>query len=132
MRRNEKGLTLVEVLAGIALLSMILLLASSIHLFAQKQMNTQKEDIQIQSNERLAFNRITGEIRKAEKVDDLHPNILLINDTDEYKLVGTTLELKGDEKITNIDGFSVEVIGKQVKLKIGNIPETTIYIRGEK
>jgi|GEM_PF-2771137 len=154
MKKNEKGLTLVEVLAGIVLLSMILLLVSSIHLFAQKQMNTQKKVIQIQSNERLAFNRITGEIRKANaiKVEDSKTMHIkktnftnCTNETDVYKFEGTTLKMKDGEKITDIgesyfkggtsDNFIKLKSGISddsddfIKLKIGNIPETTIYIR---
>lgn len=128
MRNTEKGLTLVEVLAGIVLLSMILLLATSVHLFAQKQVNTQEETIQVQSNERLALNRITGEIRKANSVAT-KDNVLTINGTEQYKLVGTTLIMKDGEELAGINGFTVKKYGNEIKLKIGHISEATIYIR---
>ncbi|THE15290.1 prepilin-type N-terminal cleavage/methylation domain-containing protein [Bacillus timonensis] len=129
MEKCEKGVTLVELLAAISLLSIILLLASSVHLFGQKQMNTQKNEVQIQSQERLAANLITKEIRKADSVKVNNPNELTINGSDVYKLEGTTIEKNNEEFMTNINGFNVSKNGNQVILKIGDLPETTIYIR---
>ncbi|MFS0822524.1 prepilin-type N-terminal cleavage/methylation domain-containing protein [Bacillus sp. 1P02SD] len=129
MEKCEKGVTLVELLAAISLLSIILLLASSVHLFGQKQMITQKNEVQIQSHERLAANLITKEIRKADTVKVNNPNELTINGSDVYKLEGTTIEKNNEEFMTNINGFNVSKNGNQVILKIGALPETTIYIR---
>lgn len=129
MVKSEKGLTLVEVLATIVVLSMILLLATSVQLFAQNQVNSQKVNNQTQANERLALNRITREIRKAGTVEEKSSNILVINGTDEYKLVDTTLLMKDGEEITEINRFSVKVTGSKVDLTVGDIPQTTIYIR---
>ncbi|RFB17695.1 prepilin-type N-terminal cleavage/methylation domain-containing protein [Bacillus sp. HNG] len=129
MTKCEKGVTLVELLAAISLLSIILLLASSVHLFGQKQMNTQKNEVQIQSQERLASSLITKEIRKAATVEINNPNELTINGTDVYKHEGTIITKNNEEFITNINGFTVSMNGNQVILKIGELPETTIYIR---
>nr|WP_309099760.1 prepilin-type N-terminal cleavage/methylation domain-containing protein [Fredinandcohnia onubensis] len=129
MIKSERGVTLVELLAAISLLSIVLLLASSVHLFGQKQMNSQSNEVQIQSQERLAANLITKEIRKAKTVEVINPNQLTINDTDTYKLEGTTIKKNNEEFMTKINGFSVSMDGNQVSLKIGNLPETIIYIR---
>jgi len=129
MIKSERGVTLVELLAAISLLSIVLLLASSVHLFGQKQMNSQSDEVQIQSQERLAANLITKEIRKAKTVEVKNPNQLTVNDTDTYKLEGTTIQKNNEEFMTKINGFSVSKNGNQVSLKIGNLPETTIYIR---
>ncbi|MFD1781116.1 prepilin-type N-terminal cleavage/methylation domain-containing protein [Fredinandcohnia salidurans] len=129
MIKSERGVTLVELLAAISLLSIILLLASSVHLFGQKQMNSQSDEVQKQSQERLAANLITKEIRKAKTVEVKNPNQLTVNDTDTYKLEGTTIKKNNEEFMTKINGFSVTKNGNQVNLKIGNLPETTIYIR---
>lgn len=129
MIKSERGVTLVELLAAISLLSIVLLLASSVHLFGQKQMNSQSDEVQIQSQERLAANLITKEIRKAKTVEVKNPNQLTVNDTDTYKLEGTTIKKNNEEFMTKINGFSVSKYGNQVSLKIGNLPETTIYIR---
>lgn len=129
MKKSEKGVTLIELLAAISLLSIILLLASSVHLFGQKQMNSQTSEVQVQSQERLAANLITKELRKAKTVEIKNPNELTINGTDVYKHKATTIEKNNKEFITNINGFKVSKDGKQVTLKIGELPETTIYIR---
>lgn len=129
MIKSERGVTLVELLAAISLLSIVLLLASSVHLFGQKQMNSQSDEVQKQSQERLAANLITKEIRKAKTVEVKNPNQLTVNDTDTYKLEGTTIKKNNDEFMTKINGFSVTKNGNRVSLKIGNLPETTIYIR---
>lgn len=129
MKRNEKGVTLVEVLATLLLVSMIGLLASSIHLFAQKQTNTQMEEIHIHSNERIAMRMIKSEIRKAENVEINSPNELIINGTDVYKHEGTELRKNDSTVITGIKEFTISMHDNQIKLRIGSLPETTIYIR---
>lgn len=129
MKRNEKGFTLVEVLATLVLVSIIALLASSIHLFAQNQTNTQREEIHIQSNERAAMRLIKSEIRKAVKVETNHPNELIINGTDEYRLEESDLKKNDITVISGIKKFAVTMHDNQIKLKIGSMPETTIYIR---
>ncbi|MEQ6375640.1 prepilin-type N-terminal cleavage/methylation domain-containing protein [Bacillaceae bacterium S4-13-58] len=130
MKMSEKGVTLVELLAAISILSIVMLLASSVHLLAQKQMNSQSNAIQIQSDERMAMNLITKEIRKAQTIEVKNPNELTINGADIYRLEGTTLKKNNVDFISNIKVFTVSKIGNtQVNLKIGNLPETTIYLR---
>lgn len=95
IKKNEKGITLIELLAALALVSMVILLASSVQLFGQKQVNNQTNEIQNQSNVRLALNIVTKEIRKASNVSVTN-NVLTINNTDIYKLENNILK-----KITN-------------------------------
>lgn len=128
MKNNEKGITLVELICALALLSMVLLLASSIHMFSIKQSTVQKTEIQRQSDDRLAMNMLTKEIRKADssKVKVEH-NIITIDGT-SYYLEGNSLK-KGDQVfVSNIESFSAALDGDKIKLKIGNI-STTIYLR---
>ncbi|WP_226646570.1 PilW family protein [Mesobacillus subterraneus] len=130
MKTSEKGVTLVELLAALTILSIVMLLVSSVHLFAQNQMYSQSNDIQIQSDERLAMNLITKEIRRAQTVEVKNPNELTINGVDIYMLEGNVLKKNNVDYIYNIKGFYVSKLGaSQVNLKIGNLPETTIYIR---
>jgi Tfp pilus assembly protein PilW len=134
---NNKGLSLVEVLGVLALLSMILLLAISVHLFGQKQLKSQIADIENHVNVRLAINMITKEIRSAENVS-VNNNILTINNADVYMLDGTTLKKNNAPFITNIKKFAIEKNGNKITLSIENIPQqneppvsrtVTIYIR---
>lgn len=128
-RINEKGVTLVEVLASLALLSIIVLLVSSTQLFAQKQFNIQSNEVNIQSNERLALKIVTQEIRKAKTVTVNQTNELTINGTDVYKLQNKNLLKNNSPIVSDISTFTVTKQGNQLTIQIGNLPETNIYMR---
>lgn len=125
---RERGITLVEVLASLSILSIILILASSVHLFGLKQVSTQSKQIQNQSDDRLAIKLITKEIRKASKVEVNAPNVLTIDGVN-YQLKGTNLQKGSEIFIPNINKFLVAKYGVQIKLTIDNLPETIIYLR---
>lgn len=131
LKTNEKGLTLVEVLAALALVSLVILLAGSINLFGHKQMSSQKEEIQNQSNDRLAMNIVTKAIRQAdpatvEVIND--QNVLKINNV-RYYLDGNSLKKETDVLISDINKFTVKQNGDQILLEIGKLPQTKIYLR---
>jgi Tfp pilus assembly protein PilW len=141
MVKNQKGVTLVvtlvELLAAIALLSIVLLLANSIHLFGQKQMTDQSTEIQNQSNVRLAMNIITKQIRKASTIN-VDNNGALLLDTDIYKLDNNNLTKNNQPFITNLQEFDLQYDGSKIKVTIADLPitntpqttlSTTIYIR---
>ena len=113
MIKSEKGITLVELLVALALLSVILLLASTIHLFAQKQMNNQAAAFQSESNVSLAINIITKEIRSATSVSAAN-NVLTIittnNTTNVYQLNGSTLTKNNQPIITDLKQFDLSSI----------------------
>ncbi|MCQ6278274.1 competence type IV pilus minor pilin ComGF [Bacillus sp. EB600] len=128
--KTEQGVTLVEVLAAAALLSIILLLASSVYLFGQKQVTTQTTEIQNQENVSLALDIITKEIRKASTVSVTN-NILTINNTDVYQLVNNTINKNNQPLITNIQQFNIQMTNKQITITIeglsaNNAPHTTL------
>lgn len=88
---NEKGITLVEVLAVLVIGTIILLLISNIHLFSQKQYKSQSEKTRHLYDVTYATKVITKEIRKAnastiEISDDGHS--IKLNNQTEYKLNG--------------------------------------------
>jgi prepilin-type N-terminal cleavage/methylation domain-containing protein len=138
IQKNEKGVTLIELLVGLALFSMVLLLANSVHLFGQKQVNHQTNEIQNQSNVRLAINIITKEIRKASTVSVTN-NILTLNGSDIYKLENSVLKKNNDPLITDIQTFTInktaddKIIMSIANTPSNNIPQTnlsaTIYLR---
>ncbi|OCA87683.1 hypothetical protein A8F94_07455 [Bacillus sp. FJAT-27225] len=111
MLRNQKGLTLVEILAVVSLLSLVTLLGSSIHLFSQKQAHNQSTKIKNESDVRLAMNIITKEIRKAStvKVEVKEKNnfILTLNETDIYRLDQQSIRKNDTVIISNIKSFTV-------------------------
>lgn len=137
MVKNQKGVTLIELLAAITLLSIVLLLANSIHLFGQKEMTDQTAEIQNQSNVRLAMNLITKQIRKASSINVDSNNVLTL-DSDIYKLDNNSLTKNGQPFITNLQKFDIQYDGSKITVTIADLPSTnnpqttlstTIYIR---
>ena len=146
IRTNENGVTLIELLAALSLLSVILLLATSVHELGLKQSSNQTADIQSQSNVRLAMNIITREIRKASTVSflniddiDVTNDQLKINGVDLYKLENKNITKNSDPLFTNIQKFTLKKIKDDMyTITIANIPSaslpqttlsSTIYIR---
>lgn len=118
--KNDRGLTLVEVLTVVALLSMILLLAGSIHLFSQKQLRNQKSEIDNQTNIRIALNLIKKEIRSAQTVE-ITNNVLTINDTVEYKLEDHFLKKNNEPLIANIRRFDLQKSDGKIDVTIESV-----------
>lgn len=146
IQNSEKGVTLIELLAALFLLSIILLLASSVHLLGLKQSSSQTSEIQNQSNVRLAMNIITREIRKASTVSfiniddtDLSNDQLKINGVDIYKLENKNITKNANPLITNIQTFTLKKVKDDMyTITIANIPSnnlpqttlsSTVYIR---
>ena len=63
--RNESGMTLVELLASIALLSVVLSLVGAVHLFGQKQYLTQSYSARQSNDFAYTLSVISREVRKA-------------------------------------------------------------------
>ncbi len=140
--KNEKGLTLVEVLATFTILSVFVLLISSIHLFGVKQYHNQATEAQLQSNVRLAMKSITKDLRT-------YPNRVTIENEPEKQFIvnGSTYriennQLKKDNTIlaSHISAFTYHYINNKVQIEIQSVPSengeqvslsTTIYLRGE-
>lgn len=62
--KDERGITLVELLAVLAILSIILLLVGSTHIFGQRQYFEQNETIDHQGDVRLIMSQLTTDVRK--------------------------------------------------------------------
>ncbi|MDP4156047.1 MAG: prepilin-type N-terminal cleavage/methylation domain-containing protein [Bacillota bacterium] len=138
MVKNQKGVTLIELLAAIALLSVVLLVANSIHLFGQKQMSDQTAEIQNQSNVRLAMDIITKRIRKASTISVDNNGVLTLDNTDVYKLDNNNLTQNSQPIINNLQKFEIQYDGSKITVTIADLPNTntpqttlstTIYIR---
>lgn len=143
MQSRNKGFTLVEVLAALTLLSMVLILAGSIHLFGEKQSKVQSTDIQNQADVRLAMTILTKAIRSADSVSVPSTNELTVTratGTDRYKFENNSLK-KNDEPLVSglqvcsftpipnaasIQSVSMTITSKDVP---ATTLTTTIYMR---
>ncbi|WP_026558588.1 prepilin-type N-terminal cleavage/methylation domain-containing protein [Bacillus sp. J37] len=138
--KNQRGVSLIEVIASISLISIILLLVNSFHLFGQKQMTSQTDEIQNQANIRTALNMITKEIRTAESVT-IQDDVLIINLKDKYTLDSNTIMKNNTVFIKNINRFIFAFDNEEKKkmdLFIESLPlkeeqpikvSTSIYLR---
>ena len=139
MLKNNRGVTLLELISALALLSTILILANSFHLFGQKQMSNQTSQIENQENVRYALNVMTKEIRSADKIE-VSEGVLVLNDSDHYKLdlETNTLSKNNISIVTGIKQFTITNENNKINLTISSIPDklgqsitlsTVIYVR---
>ena len=140
MMKNNKGLTLVEVLVVLALLSMVILLINSVQLFGAKQLANQSQDAQNQANVRLAVNIISKEIRMSDPKNVGESNGVLTINGDVYKHNNEhkTITKNDQPLIEGIEEFDSQLNGKKLLLTIKSIENdleqsvdisTVIYIR---
>jgi prepilin-type N-terminal cleavage/methylation domain-containing protein len=143
MFKSNKGVTLIELLAALSLLSIIIILASSIQMFGQKQSKVESTDIQNQSNVRLAMSILTKEIRSADSVGVPSNNQLTITkstSTDIYKFENNALKKNDTPLITDLQSCSftanpnnTSIDSITITITSTNVPATTltttIYLR---
>ncbi|QST00006.1 prepilin-type N-terminal cleavage/methylation domain-containing protein [Pontibacillus sp. ALD_SL1] len=134
--RNEKGVTLVELLAALALLGIVILLISNAHMFGQKQFVSQSAQIENESNVRYAMNVITKEVRRAETVS-VSSDTLQTN-SHAFELRGKNLYKGESVLVEDIEEFSVQEKSGKITITIKSFPNefekvatlsTDLYIR---
>lgn len=133
---NERGVTLIEVLGAMVVLSIVMVLIANVHIFGQKQFVNQTEQVSHEADVRLAMNILTKEIRSASSISVTNNTIQ--TDTGKIELKGSTLQ-KGSKTIgENIASFSAVQKDGNITLTIkskanGNQKasslSTTLYIR---
>ncbi|WP_161993100.1 prepilin-type N-terminal cleavage/methylation domain-containing protein [Sediminibacillus terrae] len=134
---NNKGFTLVELLAVLALLGLIITLAGSVSWFGQKQYTNQLEETKQQSEVRLALKQITKDVRQADSLTVTNNQLEL--DEIVYRLEDGLLLRDGRMVAEGIADFLVKSTerGTGVKLKIKGASDahqlsevsTVLYIR---
>ena len=137
---NEKGITLVEILAVIIISFVLILLVSKIHLFTQKHYNSQSDTTGQLFNVTHAGKVITKEIRKADgrSIITNTPNYdkIIITDKIEYSYDTANqwiIAKDGTILAKNIKEFYVKKNGNELILKIISVDNekvnTKIVIR---
>lgn len=104
--KSDHGITLVELLAALAILSVVILLAGSVNIFGQKQFINQTESASQSNDMSYALSVMSQELRKVEGKT--------ISVTEDGRKISTendlTFELQGDQLLKNenvlIDGVS--------------------------
>lgn len=138
--KNDKGLTLIEILAVIIIGSIIMLLISNVHLFSQKQYKSQSEKSRYLYDVTYAAKVITKQIREADErgIENINSNSshIKLNNNIEYKYnsENETIENKnGTIFVREIAEFIALRSGNQVEIKItsktGEKIDTKIVLR---
>lgn len=136
--KNENGFTLVELLASLAILSMIISLIGSVTMFGIKQYDTQTSAASQSNDYSYALSVLSKEVRSAEKVDISEGSISV--DGTVFVQDGSRLIKKtnADQEILAEDvksgGFQiVKNANKTINITLESakqkIYETTIYLR---
>ena len=142
--RNESGMTLVELLASIALLSVVLSLVGAVHLFGQKQYLTQSYSARQSNDFAYTLSVISREVRKTPFADitvSESGDALLIDGAVAFSQKGAQLVKNTDQVLAeDVEDFVVtpDAATKSVKIVLKSLSEmnsqpkeyqTTIYFR---
>ncbi|TXL62480.1 hypothetical protein FHP05_11780 [Cerasibacillus terrae] len=133
--QNEKGLTLVEILATTVLLSIIIIFISSLLMFAQKQFSAQTEDTEELFDVTYVSQMILKDVRKATEKPIVSENKVEVNQQ-AYEFIehSKTLEKNGVPISKDITSFTVELEEDKFSLSLisqtNKKVETMIMIRG--
>ncbi|OES44225.1 PulJ/GspJ family protein [Domibacillus iocasae] len=123
-RKSEQGITLIEVLAALAILSTILIVITSVQLYGQRQFVQQQEEITVQSDVRTVLKMMTVQIRSADQDSvKVESSQLIAGDSIfSYDASSKELLLNGTVLAENIDAFSVtETAEREINIKIKGI-----------
>lgn len=132
MIKNEKGVTLIELIVSLAIFSVVVSLTLSVLLFGSRAFKKQTNESNDLLNVRNAIAYLTKEIRKADKVD-IRNGILTLNERDVYILENNAIMKNSTPIVYNID--ILEIVKSSLKIEIaikgagGEKVESTIYLR---
>ncbi|MCZ8533047.1 PilW family protein [Psychrobacillus psychrodurans] len=104
---NEKGITLVELLAAVVLASIVMLLVFSVLMSGTKQYKNQLEKNNQLTDISYALKMITKDIRKTENPRIISKSEIELNGIN-YSKVGNTITRNGDVIARNIEMFFVD------------------------
>ncbi|GEM00601.1 hypothetical protein SAMN05421839_101146 [Halolactibacillus halophilus] len=128
MFKDERGITLVELLAVLAILFIILLLVGSTHIFGQRQYFEQTETIDHQGDVRLIMSQLTTDVRKVTvnegaTTSDSGGVFTLTLGANTYTHQGTTIKRNGvilSEHISTFEWLTNEAANE---IKIVSVPD---------
>lgn len=134
---NNRGFSLVELLAVLTLLSLIIMLVFSVYFTGDKQFSMQREKISNQENLQYLVKFLMKEVRKNNNFEEIDKRILKIkkdDGIDVYEQKGSELLKNGEVFVDGIEKF--EVLGQNRKLTIrvvskGETKRTKVSIQTE-
>lgn len=135
--KAEEGITLVELLASIAILSIVILLVGSVHIFGQTQFISQTETASQSNDLRYSLSLVSRDIRQAGSVK-INEDLSYEVGTHTYSFQEPNLYRNGERLSSKIYDFKIlpsddyaEIIIKSTtnRQAQGESYHTTIYFR---
>lgn len=130
--RNEKGMTLVELLAVFVISGMVVLLIIAIYLYVQNQFQQQAEQSHQLTDVTIAMKEITKDIRSRE-ILEWDEARLTFTDGKTYELHQDVLFRNDAPYIYKVDRFVIEMIEDELSIEIislnGQEISTTLIVR---
>lgn len=129
---NEKGVTLVEVLAIFVITGVIVLLLVGLYIYTQKQFDRHRDDAHHLTDITIVISEITKDIR-SEDIEEITPTKIEFTDGNKYELIEDILYKNDAPYIYDIEIFTVDMIENEVLIKIksrtGQEIETALIVR---
>ncbi|GAB2491375.1 hypothetical protein GCM10008929_14420 [Alkalibacterium psychrotolerans] len=134
--KNEDGITLVELLASLVILSVVILLVGSVHIFGQTQFISQTESAGQANDLRYSLTLVSRDIRQAEEISFESGELKLDGLT--YTHSGNALRRNGEVISGRVSLFEVDFNDEKADIRIRSTEnrqrksqtyETTIYFR---
>lgn len=145
--KNERGLTLIEILATLVILSIMTAVMAGIHYSGQNQYVAQNKQINTQSDARNAVKTITELIRNGDNIlyDPTSKQLQIDSETLSFDSSAGVITLgQGEIIASNISAFNVETdfegegtTGDQITIAINDLEDeqgsssysTVLYLR---
>lgn len=136
-RKSESGFTLVELLAALAILSLVIILAGSIHIFGQKQFVQQSEQVSQINDVGYIMASIEQDVRQTPKEEIKFEEDLIVGDT-TYSHQGTALYENSELLSNQISSFEVILNEDKIDISLSSttngknkkeVVSTIIYFR---
>lgn len=136
--KNERGVTLVELLAAITIISIVFIFLVSIQVIIQNQYKKEMKNTSQLTDITIAMKSITKDLRSAEGITIPNDRYLIIenfseNDV-EYILEDNILKRNGSSYVYELKSFYVEekeekIVFIKLESESGKILETEVAIR---
>lgn len=117
-RKNDQGITLVELLASLAILSIVIILVGSVHIFGQRQFIYQTESASQGNELRYSLSVMSREVRRAESVTWDEESRTLTVDTIQFRFSENRLSRNGEIIAENVSDFQASTNQEEGKVDI--------------
>ncbi len=128
MLSNKKGVTLLELIIALAIMSIIMAVCFSVFSYGMKGYQRETANVDSQIDVRYVLNYLNREIRRAEHVE-VNTNILKLTDETgnitEYKLNGDEIIKNATTLVDGINTFMVTMNGDKIEIFIESVENSS-------